>query len=75
MALKLGIVVPCYNEEEVLPETARRIHEILTRLIVAGKISATSCVYFVDDGSTDRTWTIISAARGPVIGGIRRQAR
>ena len=56
MAIKLGIVIPCYNEEQVIPETAQRVREVLGRLIVANKISEVSTVYFVDDGSTDRTW-------------------
>ncbi len=57
--MRLGIVVPCYNEEEVLPETARRLETLLGRLEQSGKTSADSQIYFVDDGSSDRTWTII----------------
>ena len=56
----LYIVVPCYNEEAVLPETARRLGEKLTSLTAAGKISAESRVLFVNDGSKDGTWSIIS---------------
>lgn len=55
----LYIVVPCYNEEEVLPETSRRLGEKLTGLIAAGRIGERSRVLFVDDGSKDRTWPII----------------
>jgi glycosyltransferase involved in cell wall biosynthesis len=58
-ACLLGIVVPCYNEEEVLPETVRRLTALLDRLILAGRIQSSSRVYFVDDGSRDRTWTMI----------------
>ena len=55
----LYIVVPCYNEEEVLPETARRLGEKLRSLMAAGKIGPRSRVLFVNDGSRDRTWEII----------------
>ena len=57
----LYIVVPCYNEEEVLPETARRLGDKLRALISAGKISPQSRVLFVNDGSKDRTWEVIQA--------------
>ena len=55
----LYIVVPCYNEEEVLPETARRLGEKLRTLMAAGKIGPQSRVLFVNDGSKDRTWEAI----------------
>ncbi len=55
----LYIVVPCYNEEEVLPETSKRLKEKLERLMAAGKISPKSRVLFVNDGSKDRTWELI----------------
>lgn len=55
----LYIVVPCYNEEEVLPETARRLKEKLEAMMAAGTISRESRVLFVNDGSKDRTWQII----------------
>ena len=60
MSDTLYIVVPCYNEEAVLPETARRLGEKLTGLTAAGKISDKSRVLFVNDGSKDGTWSIIS---------------
>ena len=60
MADILYIVVPCYNEEEVLPETSRRLKEKLESLMAAGKISPDSRVLFVNDGSRDKTWEIIS---------------
>ena len=59
MADILYIVVPCYNEEEVLPETSRRLREKLEALISAGAISAESRVLFVNDGSRDKTWSLI----------------
>ena len=55
----LYIVVPCYNEEEVLPETARRLEDKLRALMSAGKVSARSRVLFVNDGSRDKTWALI----------------
>jgi glycosyltransferase involved in cell wall biosynthesis/putative flippase GtrA len=55
----LSIVVPCYNEEAVLPETIQRLTELLNYLIEKGKITSDSCVYYVDDGSRDRTWDLI----------------
>lgn len=55
----LAIVIPCYNEEEVLPETRRRIAGLIQGLIETGKISRDSAIYFVDDGSRDGTWPLI----------------
>ncbi|MBR3503521.1 MAG: glycosyltransferase family 2 protein [Clostridia bacterium] len=55
----LYIVVPCYNEEEVLPITSGLFLGKLNELIGAGKISDDSRVLYVDDGSRDRTWEII----------------
>jgi glycosyltransferase involved in cell wall biosynthesis len=55
----IAIVVPCFNEEEVLGETASRLLGLLGRLQAAGKITAASSVWFVDDGSRDRTWALI----------------
>lgn len=57
----LYIVVPCYNEEAVLPETSRWLREKLETLAAMGKISPQSRVLFVNDGSKDRTWEIIRA--------------
>lgn len=59
---KLYVVVPCYNEEAVLPETTRRLGEKLHAMMAAGSISADSRVLFVDDGSRDRTWELIEQA-------------
>lgn len=55
----VSIVAPCYNEEAVLCETARRLIHVLDGLQAAGKIGPQSAIYFVDDGSSDRTWDII----------------
>ena len=56
----LYIVVPCYKEQEVLPETSKRLGEKVRALRAQGKISAQSRVMFVNDGSSDNTWPIIS---------------
>jgi glycosyltransferase involved in cell wall biosynthesis len=56
----LYIVIPCYNEEQVLPVTAPMFLKKITDLSSAGKISENSRVLFVDDGSKDSTWEIIS---------------
>ncbi len=58
---RLYIVVPCYNEQEVLGETAARLGVKLSALIAAGKVAKNSRILFVDDGSKDDTWRIISA--------------
>lgn len=55
----LYVVVPCYNEEEVLQETAKRLKNKLQSLIGKGKISGKSRVLFVNDGSKDKTWDLI----------------
>ena len=56
---RLYIVVPCYKEEAVLPETSRRLREKLEALINQGKIDWDSRILFVNDGSKDRTWPLI----------------
>lgn len=56
----LYIVVPCYNEEPVLGETSKRLREKCEKLIHDGKISKESRIVFVNDGSKDRTWEMIS---------------
>ena len=60
MASVLYIVIPCYNEQEVLPITAPMFLEKLNQLATDGKISDDSRVLFVNDGSKDETWNIIS---------------
>ena len=56
---RLFCVIPCYNEQEVLPETSKRLEAKLKDLIDAGKISDDSRILFVNDGSKDNTWNII----------------
>ena len=70
----LYIVIPCYNEEEVLPVTSVMFRDEIRDLIEKDKISSESRVLFVDDGSKDSTWQIISslALEDPVFTGIRQ---
>ncbi len=56
---KLAIVVPCYNEEEVLQLASKTLRDVLDLLIEKGKIAADSFILFVNDGSKDRTWELI----------------
>jgi len=65
----LYIVIPCYNEQEVLPITAPLFLQKINDLAAAGKISPDSRVLFVNDGSRDRTWEIINelAASGKCV--------
>lgn len=58
--LKLAIVAPCYNEEEVLPSSARRLTAVLEQMIAEGLAASDSFILFVNDGSRDRTWQLIS---------------
>lgn len=60
--MKLVIVVPCYNEEAVLPLTVPRLAELLSRLGSQGLVDPDSGVLFVDDGSRDRTWELLRDA-------------
>lgn len=55
----LYLVIPCYNEEQMLPITAEALMKKMDRLISDGKIASNSKVMFVDDGSKDKTWEII----------------
>ena len=56
--MKLAIVVPCYNEQEVLEETTRRMTVLIEGMLADGRISE-GYVYYVDDGSKDATWQLI----------------
>lgn len=56
---KLAIVVPCYNEEEVLKIASKALREVLDDLVSKEKISKDSFILFVNDGSKDRTWELI----------------
>ncbi|KAB8288013.1 ribonuclease III [Bifidobacterium ramosum] len=71
---RLFIVIPCFNEEQVLPRTAPLFLAKLGQLAARGAISDDSCILFVDDGSSDSTWQIINElnARDPHYQGIRQ---
>jgi glycosyltransferase involved in cell wall biosynthesis len=70
--MKLSIVVPCFNEEAVLPETVNRLTKLLHE-IPSSKISNDSKIYFVDDGSSDKTWSLIEkySKTNPLVRGIK----
>ena len=59
MSKTLYMVVPCYNEQEVLPETAKRLLEKLQSLVLKNKIADNSRIMFVNDGSKDNTLFIL----------------
>ena len=69
----LGIVIPCFNEQEVLRETSARLIELMGKMREEGLISPQSAIYYVDDGSRDGTWALIEALsqQHPEICGIR----
>ena len=60
----LSVIVPCYNEEEMLPITAKELMKKMDALMDEGRISRKSRVMFVDDGSKDATWEIIEKLHG-----------
>ena len=68
----IWLVIPCYNEHEVLPETSRQLEEIMRGLIKKDKISDKSKIAFVNDGSKDNTWNIITDLheKNPMFTGI-----
>ncbi|MCI5956798.1 MAG: glycosyltransferase family 2 protein [Clostridiales bacterium] len=70
---KLMVVIPCYNEEEVLPETSRRLVIKMAALVEKGLIAQDSRVLLVDDGSRDRTWELITALNrdNPLFEGVK----
>ena len=57
---KIAVVIPCYNEEEMLEHTIKRMSEVFEDLYNKELITEDSYLYFVDDGSSDKTWEIIS---------------
>ena len=70
--MNFTIIVPCYNEEAVLPETTQRLTAVIERLLQLKKISSGSILY-VDDGSADHTWTLIEkyAAQKTCVKGLK----
>jgi len=73
MSIRLSIVVPCFNETEVLGETSSRLLALLESLCAAGLVDDRSDIVFVDDGSADGTWELITrlAANHPRIHGLK----
>ena len=73
MASVVYLVVPCYNEEAVLPETVKRLADKLRRMMADGKASPASRILFVDDGSRDRTWALIEEYHhaDPLVSGLK----
>lgn len=71
--MRLSIVVPCYNEEAVLPETISRLGALKRELISSQNIASDSEIILVDDGSRDRTWELIEQASvaDPCVRGIK----
>ena len=71
--VSVDFVVPCYNEEEALPETHRQLGALMESMVASNLISAGSRIYYVDDGSRDGTWALISALSGsdPRVVGLR----
>lgn len=69
----LYLVIPCYNEQEVLPETSRRLFEKMHSLMDRGMISTDSKIMFVNDGSKDRTWEMIEELHNedPIYQGVK----
>ncbi|WP_368996798.1 glycosyltransferase family 2 protein [Caldifermentibacillus hisashii] len=69
----LTIIVPCFNEEEVLPETIKQLTELMNELCEEKLIGKHSRILFVDDGSTDRTWMMIAmeSVRNQFVTGIK----
>ncbi len=69
---KLTLVVPCCNEEKVLPETSKRLVALLDQLTIA-KLIVEPAIFFVDDGSVDNTWCVIErlAMESPMIHGLK----
>ena len=57
--IRLATVSPCYNEEEVLEHSVERLTALFDQMVAEGRISADSFMLFVNDGSRDRTWTLI----------------
>lgn len=69
----LYLVIPCYNEEEVLPETTRQLTDKLHSMMECGLISRESKILYVNDGSKDKTWQIICELheQNPLVRGVK----
>lgn len=69
----LAVVIPCYNEEEMLPKTLATMLDLRDSMIAKGKINQQSKIYLVDDGSKDKTWKILAeqAAQNSALVGVK----
>ena len=70
---KLYLAIPCYNEEEVLRDSAEKLRIKYKKMMDEGKITSDSKIVFIDDGSKDKTWNIIEELHNenPVFQGIK----
>lgn len=73
MTPKLTLIAPCYNEDPVIESTSAELYTLLSNMIKDNLISENSNILFVDDGSKDKTWSLIEAlsAKNPAITGIK----
>lgn len=73
---RLGIVMPCYNEEAALPETLRQMSSLLATAIQSGIVAPDSFIACVDDGSKDKTWEVIEKGviADPLVKGLKLSA-
>jgi polyisoprenyl-phosphate glycosyltransferase len=71
--MKLSLVIPCYNEEDALPHSSAALEKLMSDLIVRGKISQHSNIWLIDDGSKDKTWSLIEglASRSELFVGVK----
>ena len=74
-SVTLAIVVPCYDEAEVLPSTNATLLEKLQSMVSQGLVSTASFIIYVDDRSEDGTWEVIRALSSPVVRGVRLSRR
>ena len=60
---RLAIIIPCFNEEAVIQSTVETLLSVMDGIIIKGKISDNSYIYLIDDGSKDKSWSIIEHLR------------
>ncbi len=67
----LSVIVPCLNEEDSIPSTTQRLIEILDELIADGIICDKSFIFYIDDGSSDKTWAVIEQVSGEYLNRVK----
>ena len=67
----LSVIVPCFNEEECIQSTTKRLLEVLNELVAESVISDDSFIFYVDDGSNDKTWELIEKVSGENSGKVK----